>query len=366
MDMYNPLTEFNPQVGPAVGVSQAPQFSWQSRLGSGVQNFLGDRDLALALLTNSGPSTQRRSFGQILGSSMMQADQAKIDRSKEAFNQAYQAAIMQKMMHEAQPQRKPIAVIGPDGKPMYVAESDAIGRAPVPENKGMGALYRYVDPKTGRPIYGDAPTALGQRPYDEPTKPSIPTGYRLNTSGGLEPIPGGPADPNSGKGKISDNERLSAAYATRMRKAADTITALNYVPSTTDMMLFNRMLSGPGLLQSLANKSLSPDAQKYLQAVQDFNRAKLRKESGAAIGKEEVFGDLSTFFPVPGDDPTTLEQKKQARETAIQGMIGASGAAYKPPQDATPSKGPAIGSIEDGYKFKGGDPSDPKNWEKAN
>ena len=68
--------------------------------------------------------------------------------------------------------------------------------------------------------------------------------------------------------------------------------------------------------------------------MQDFNRAKLRKESGAAIGKEEVFGDLSTFFPVPGDSPETLAQKKAARETAIEGMIGAAGPAYKAPAKA--------------------------------
>jgi phage-related tail fiber protein len=28
-------------------------------------------------------------------------------------------------------------------------------------------------------------------------------------------------------------------------------------------------------------------------------------------------------------------------------------------------KGPAVGAVEDGFKFKGGDPSDPMNWEKV-
>lgn len=159
----------------------------------------------------------------------------------------------------------------------------------------------------------------------------IPSGYEPdpNKPGALRPVPGGPQDPESGKGKITDTERQTAAYAQRMREAADRVAALNYVPTTSDMVAFNQLLTGPGVRQSLANKLLSPEAQKYIQSVQDFNRAKLRKESGAAIGKEEVFGDLATFFPVPGDTPDTLQQKAAARETAIQGMISAAGPAYK-------------------------------------
>lgn len=171
----------------------------------------------------------------------------------------------------------------------------------------------------------------------------IPSGYEPDPTkpGQLRPIAGGPQDPATGKGKITDAERLSAAYADRMRKSADRISTLNYVPTVADMVKFNSMLSGPGVMQSLANKTLSPEAQQYLQAVQDFNRAKLRKESGAAIGKEEVFGDLSTFFPVPGDDANTLQQKATARETAIQGMIGAAGPAYKAQPTPAPAEAPA-------------------------
>jgi hypothetical protein len=162
----------------------------------------------------------------------------------------------------------------------------------------------------------------------------IPSGYEPDPAkpGQLRPIAGGPQDPETGKGKITDAERLSAAYASRMRESADRIIELNYVPTTADMVKFNLLLSGPGVRQSMANKTLSPEAQKYIQSVQDFNRAKLRKESGAAIGKEEVFGDLATFFPVPGDTADTLKQKEAARETAINGMINASGAAYKAPE----------------------------------
>jgi len=43
------------------------------------------------------------------------------------------------------------------------------------------------------------------------------------------------------------------------------------------------------------------------------------------------------------------------------------GSPYTPPGmgGAAKSEGPAVGTVEDGYRFKGGDPADPKNWEKV-
>jgi len=41
---------------------------------------------------------------------------------------------------------------------------------------------------------------------------------------------------------------------------------------------------------------------------------------------------------------------------------GAPAAAAKPP--ATP-KGPAVGTVQDGYRFKGGNPADKTAWEKV-
>lgn len=176
---------------------------------------------------------------------------------------------------------------------------------------------------------------------------TVPTGYRLKQDGtGLEPIPGGPADPSVGKGKITDAERLTAAYAQRMQSASDTIDKLDYVPSASELTAFNYLIGSPGIKQSLANRYMSGEAQQYFQALQDFSRAKLRKESGAVIGKDEISGDLATFFPLPGDSPETIAQKKVARQTALQGMITASGPAYAAAQTqtaATPPKGAGLG-----------------------
>jgi hypothetical protein len=35
------------------------------------------------------------------------------------------------------------------------------------------------------------------------------------------------------------------------------------------------------------------------------------------------------------------------------------------PPAQKPSTGPAVGKVEDGYRFKGGNPADSKNWEKV-
>ena len=35
------------------------------------------------------------------------------------------------------------------------------------------------------------------------------------------------------------------------------------------------------------------------------------------------------------------------------------------PPAQKPSIGPTVGTVEDGYRFKGGNPADSKNWEKV-
>lgn len=61
---------------------------------SGFRGLLGNQDLALALLANSGYSPQKRSFGEILGTSMLQANQMKTGREEADFKRKYMEAQM--------------------------------------------------------------------------------------------------------------------------------------------------------------------------------------------------------------------------------------------------------------------------------
>ncbi len=58
-------------------------------------------DLAMALLANSGYSPHKRSFGEVLGTSMMQANQMKQGREDDAFKRKYMEAQMAAMQNPA-------------------------------------------------------------------------------------------------------------------------------------------------------------------------------------------------------------------------------------------------------------------------
>lgn len=66
-------------------------------LGQNLRGLLGNQDLALALLANSGYSPQKRSLGEIVGSSYLQANQMKQGREDDAFKRQYQMAQLQRL-----------------------------------------------------------------------------------------------------------------------------------------------------------------------------------------------------------------------------------------------------------------------------
>lgn len=83
-----------------------------------------------------------------------------------------------------------------------------------------------------------------------------------------------------------------------------------------------------GLGGYLGNLNLSEDQQKYKNAQEEWVRAKLRKESGAAIGEKEMRDEVTTYFPRPGDSPEVIKQKAQLRKVATDSMIKQTSGAY--------------------------------------
>lgn len=168
----------------------------------------------------------------------------------------------------------------------------------------------------------------------------IPENYTLkdptNPMAGVVPIPGSSADPNSPNYKFTDAELTAAGYANMMNAAETGIGAeykgfspINVVDALSDN------------IGAASNFAVSPEYQGYMQYANAWIRAKLRKESGATIQKDEWIKEYDTFFPKPGDTQKTIDQKAKLRGEAIKNMITMSQGAYEknyPKQKKTPSR----------------------------
>jgi len=161
--------------------------------------------------------------------------------------------------------------------------------------------------------------------------------------------------------KTNDVMRTASGFAARMDAAEKNLG--EYTPSTKDYMAASRVMSGGPLMASLANSVVSKEGQLYYQAAADWVRSKLRKESGAVISPEEMAQEIKTYFPVPGDSPKTIAQKKQARAQAYEAMLTQAGGAVTPEAGAV--KPPVVGENRKGYIYIGGDPAKRDNWVKS-
>lgn len=76
---------------------------------------------------------------------------------------------------------------------------------------------------------------------------------------------------------------------------------------------------------SVGNMFVSPEAQRYKQAMDNFTENYIRFKSGANVPMHEIEKDLKNMMPQTGDKPDKLAQKQRARERALEGMAISAG-----------------------------------------
>jgi hypothetical protein len=97
-----------------------------------------------------------------------------------------------------------------------------------------------------------------------------------------------------------------------------------------DALDIDRTSLASGAESLLPNVAKSGERQRFDQAKLQFVNSILRAESGATITEGELDKAIKQYFPVVGDSPETVQQKRKARETAVQGLFSA--AELEPPQ----------------------------------
>jgi hypothetical protein len=196
----------------------------------------------------------------------------------------------------------------PPGDPRRAFYVDAIRKLithapPASMNVSYGAPFSGVGPDGKEMLY--QPTNRGG--------PPMPTG--------LAPPPKDPKDPTEGQSS-------SAGYVARMLTAESAYAKIGKDgrPSLGRELAANLPLTG-----GMAGPYVRTENQQLARSAQEeWVRAKLRKESGAAIPPDEMDREIETYFPKPGEPDSVVKQKAQFRRQAQASMSSAAGRAPIP------------------------------------
>lgn len=155
--------------------------------------------------------------------------------------------------------------------------------------------------------------------------------YQRSSTGQISAV----STPGAGK-EPTEGQLVASGFADRMINAGNIISGLEAGATDEAGNVIQEPFS-PATISgrfstNIAGRFQSPQLQQYRQAQEDWVRAKLRKESGAVIGDEEMASEIKTYFPQYGDSPEVIAQKARARQIATQAMIRSAGRAYEQPQ----------------------------------
>jgi hypothetical protein len=177
---------------------------------------------------------------------------------------------------------------------------------------------------------------------------------QFGNRGGRRVVPDFAPGPTARENRpATEAERTASGYHDRMvqsERELEAVTAAGYKEGN----LWDSKTAGQGPLNYVA----SDMGQQYRQQQEDWVRAKLRKESGAVIGDDEMEREIKTYFPQPGDRPQVIANKKKSRDIAIRAMRVSAGRAVQ--DEGQYQLGQVIEQGGKRYKVVGlSDPNDP-------
>jgi hypothetical protein len=148
-----------------------------------------------------------------------------------------------------------------------------------------------------------------------------PSGYRWTANGGLEAIPGGPADKPAGQS--TEGERAAGLHAG---------ISINGLQNLQQMETggYNRA----GVSEQAGGLFGGENERLYDQAADEFIDGYLRAMTGAAATPAEIAQYRRQWFPTFGDSPPVVQQKAEGRLNAIKQMKSKTGRAWNPGWDA--------------------------------
>lgn len=290
-------------------------------------------------------SAEDKRFEDYIRKADIATQYGRIDDADKYLNMAY------KIKPQAEVVGQPFEVTDVNGKPLMVQQFKS---GKIQTLEGFGPKRDLVLQNLGgRTVAIDKSKLTGKESFAQTMTPSEAANLgirqaefargaydRVETPEGLTYVPkmpGGAPIPIMGAGgqqlkgvsggQPTEAQANAAGFAQRMELSNSIINSL---PAGSQPGWGTRTLEAiPFVGGAMARSGQGADTQKYDQAAQDWIRAKLRKESGAAIGKDEMQQEYATYFPQVGDSAEKLAQKAEARRVATLGMQKAAGKAYE-------------------------------------
>lgn len=262
---------------------------------------------------------------------------------------------------------------GPRWQPQQAADGGPkTSLVPFYTTDAQGKIHMFQPTASGVPVEVQLPPGMS------PTKPL--SFQDLGTSiVGVQPLGGQPAMslPKDVAGQQAQQEIGTATG----KVAAGLPDAIAKAEEATQ--LIDSLKTHPGREYATGKSSILPtipgtdsaDFQAKLDQLKGtvFLQAYSQLKGGGAITEiegqkaEQAIARLSTAQS-EGEFVKSLDELKDIINAGIQRMQQRAGGAVPQsvPRSTPASNAPAPGTIEGGYRFKGGDPANPANWEKVN
>ena len=132
----------------------------------------------------------------------------------------------------------------------------------------------------------------------------------------------------------SGEESNAAGFLLRMQDATKLLDT--YEGKGKPSVVTSSVSGVPFVGGVLERGAQTPEQQQYKNAALAWIRAKLRKESGAAIGADEAAQEYQNYFPVINATKDVIEQKRSLRQSAMDEMRISSGKAAVKVDEARP------------------------------
>lgn len=164
--------------------------------------------------------------------------------------------------------------------------------------------------------------ATVSKPFEVTGPDGAPILVQQDKQGNILPVNGYSPKVGAG-GSLTESQGNATNFAGRMKSASEILIPLEDKGITAGSM--GTMAAGSAWTNFMA----TPEGRQYNQAAKNWVSANLRKESGAAIPESEMAQEIKKYFGIPGDDKGTLDQKRQARTVAEEGMMVQAGPGSK-------------------------------------